>query len=130
MERVRYLVSAPAQQGAAALVEFRPFKAALACDDGLISAVLQSYSSRTLKFEVCADEALALLARPNMIELMPGASQRIRIGLRLGALHVERAFSLVLRETSQRRDASPLRLQFALPLIVTRVECGEALRAA
>jgi hypothetical protein len=51
MDRIRYLIGTPAHLGPAQLVELHPFKAALACEDGVITAMLQSYSSRTLTLE-------------------------------------------------------------------------------
>jgi hypothetical protein len=135
MNRARFLISAPEPEGPAALVEMRPFMAALSCDDGVIAITLQSYCSRTLRldlFAACDDGGLAheVLPRPNLIELGPGASASVRIGLRLGALHVERAFCLVLREISLRRDAPSFTVEMSLPLTVTPVQCVEALRAA
>lgn len=134
MGRFRYVLTAPLQLGPAALVELRPFAVALACGDAVISAALQSYCSRGLHLKIGADqsdgdETLWLLPRPNIIDLKPGASMRIRIGLRLGALHVERAFSLVLRELAQRRDA-PLPAEITLPLVITPIDADAALRAA
>lgn len=130
MDRIRYIVSAPLQHGGAGLVELRAFKLALACDNGVISAALQSYCSRTLHLSFATDDA-ALILRVPTIELLPGTRERIRIGLRLGALQVERAFCLVLREVlAPRRDASFLPIEMRLPLIVSPLSDGAARRAA